>query len=255
MPRYPIGLALVLGLTAAVPNVFARADLLSLDPPSGSGADDTSPEILPAPASPDNPPPPVDAPPKRVFGIIPNNRADELRPNYQPLTPSQKFRIARKDTFDWPNFFLLGGYAFQSQLASGGGFTHNGGITGYSQFYARAFGDALISNYTTEAILPTLLHEDPRFFRLGQGHIWYRAFYATSRIFVTRADKGGSRFNTSEIAGNAGVAALTSLYYPNSQSPQEAAERYSLQLGNDVISNLLTEFWPDIKRHMPFRHR
>jgi hypothetical protein len=253
MPRFPVGLLLSLGLCAAGPNARAWDDPLPLDPPNTSGVVDDAPDIL-APVLPDIPPAVPEPVPKRLFGIIPNYRADQNRQNYQPLTTAEKFGIARKDTFDWPNFFLLAGYAAQSQVASGGGFSHNGGFPGFGEFYARALGDAVISNYTTEAILPMLLHEDPRYFRLGQGHVWYRAFYAASRVLITRTDKRRARFNTSEIVGNVGVVALTSLYYPKSQSADEGAERYSIQIGNDVVANLITEFWPDIKRHMPFRH-
>lgn len=189
---------------------------------------------------------------KRLFGIIPNYRADQLRDTYKPLTTAGKYRIARSDSFDWPNYFLLAGFAVQSQVAAGG-FSHNGGFSGFTQYYARAFGDQIIGSYMTEAVLPSLLHEDPRYFRLGAGGFWRRVYYAGSRLLVTRADSGKSRFNVSEITGTAAEVAIASSYYPGSRSPSEAAERFAMALGNDAISNLLTEFWPDIKRHLRFR--
>ncbi len=191
-------------------------------------------------------------PGNRLFGIIPNYRADQYQAAYKPLTIREKYRIARSDSFDWPNYFLLAGYAVQSQVASGG-FRHNGGIPGFAKFYARSVGDQIIGSYLTEAILPSILHEDPRFFRLGRGSIIRRASYAASRVFITRRDNGVSGLNFSELVGNSGVTALTSLYYPNSRAASEGLERFGMQLGNDMISNLLTEFWPDIKRHLPFR--
>ena len=187
----------------------------------------------------------------RLFGIIPNYRADQYRDIYKPLTTREKYDIARRDSFDWPNYFLLAGYAVQSQIASGG-FSHNGGLRGFAEFYGRAAGDQVIGAYVTEAIMPSLLHEDPRYFRLGTGSIWHRAYYAASRIVITRADDGHSRIFLSELLGNAGVVAITTSYYPESRSASEAFERYSQQLGNDAISNELTEFWPDIKRHLHF---
>jgi hypothetical protein len=188
---------------------------------------------------------------KRLFGIIPNYRADQFQEVYKPLTTREKYDIARKDSFDWPNYFLLAGYAFQSQIASGG-FSHNGGIRGFGEFYGRAFGDNVIGAYVTEAMMPSLLHEDPRYFRLGAGPFWHRLFYAASRIVVTRADDGHHRLFVSELAGNAAVVAITTAYYPDSRTAADAFERYSQQLGNDAISNVLTEFWPDVKRHIPF---
>jgi hypothetical protein len=188
-----------------------------------------------------------------LFGVIPNYRADSTQAVYKPISTAEKFLIARNDSFDWPNYFLLVGYALQSQIASGG-FNHNGGIGSFGEFYARSVADQVIGSYITEAIMPSLLHEDPRFFRLGIGSIRHRAYSATSRIFVTRSDNGGARVNISELVGNMGVIAATTLYYPDSRSASEAAERYGMALGNDTISNLLTEFWPDIKRRLPFFH-
>lgn len=268
-------LLLVLCLALAL-SQFAPAQTAALDPAALADSDadggetavptpETAPPEVASPEPVAGEPGPIEASPveslqplqdpvsKRLFGFIPNYRADQDASTYTPLTAAEKFRIARSDSFDWPNYFLLAGYALQSQLAAGGGFAHNGGFAGFGEFYARGFGDQVIGNYLTEAILPTMLHEDPRYFRLGAGSFWHRVGYATSRLFVTRLDNGRVGFNISEVAGNVGVVTLTSLYYPDGRSAGEAGERYAMQLGNDAISNLLTEFWPDIKHHLRFR--
>jgi hypothetical protein len=191
----------------------------------------------------------------RLFGVIPNYRAADALPDYKPLTTAEKYHIAFEDSFDWPNFFLLAGYAAQSQVAAGG-FHNNGGVAGFGKYYARGFSDQIIGSYVTDAILPSLLHEDPRYFRLGVGSVWHRTYYAASRIFVTRKDSGRLAFNVTEIAGNLGIDAITTWYYPESQTAAKAVERFGMQLGNDAISNLLTEFWPDIKHRLrPLQHR
>lgn len=211
---------------------------------------------LPEPIAPTPPPIAPQALPvsKRLFGIIPNYKADQFQVDYKPLTMQQKFDIARSDSFDWPNYLLLMGFAAQSQMAAGG-FSHNGGISGFGKYYSRALGDQIIGSYVTEAILPAMFHEDPRFFRLGVGSVWFRAYNAAAHLFITRKDDGRTGFYLSEILGNAGVTALTTVYYPDSRSAPEGLERYSMALGNDMIANLLTEFWPDIKRRLPFRGR
>ena len=174
---------------------------------------------------------------------------------YKPLTTAEKYHMAFQDSFDWPNFFLLAGYAAQSQIATSG-FHHNGGLPVFGEYYARGFSDQIIGSYVTDAIMPTLLHEDPRYFRLGTGTFWRRIYYASSRIFVTRLDNGKSRFNITEIAGNMGIDAITTFYYPDSQTAAKGAERFGMQLGNDAFSNILTEFWPDIKHRLrPIQHR
>jgi len=132
---------------------------------------------------------------------------------------------------------------------------HSGGLNGFGRYYSRAMADQVIGSYVTEAILPSLLHEDPRFFRLGKGTVLYRAYNAASRIFVTKRDDGSNGFFVSEIIGNMGVIALGDVYYTNSRTATASLERYGLSLGNDMISNMMTEFWPDIKRRLPFHHK
>jgi hypothetical protein len=211
------------------------------DPPTASSIP-IKPIALPQPEAVD----------KRLFGVIPNYRADQIQPVYQPITTAQKFHIARQDSFDWPNFFLLAGNAAQSQFAAG---EKNEGMEGFAKYYARAFGDQVIGSYVTEAILPSLLHEDPRYFRLGSGTFFHRSSYAITRVFVTRLDNGKTRIYLSELGGNGAVVAITSLYYPDSQSASAAAVRYGLSIGNDAVSNMLTEFWPDIKRRLFRKHQ
>jgi hypothetical protein len=221
-------------------------DMLAM--PKASAPDETAINVS---EKVDSTQPPVS---KRLFGVIPNYRADEYQVHYTPISTAQKFKIARSDSFDWPNYFLLAGYALQSQVAAGG-FTHSGGLNGFGRFYSRSVADQVVGAYTTEAILPSLLHEDPRYFRLGSGPILSRALYAASRIFVTKRDDGTTGFYVSEIIGNMGVTAFGTLYYPDSRTASSALERYGMSIGNDMISNMLTEFWPDIKRKMPLLHR
>ena len=192
---------------------------------------------------------------KRIFGVIPNHRATQDSADYKPLKTWEKFKLAERDTFDWPNFPLMMGFALQTQIAEKGlhgkAFGRN-----FAQYYGRTFADGIIGNYITEALVPSLLHEDPRFFRSGIGPVWKRAYKAARQVAVTRKEDGKPGFNFSEILGNTAVVAATSLYYPDARRLGPAATRVGLQIGNDVLSNLMTEFWPDVKRQIQhLRHR
>lgn len=188
-------------------------------------------------------------PDKRLFGILPNYRTDQETDTYKPLKTWEKFKIAERDTFDWPNFFLLAGFAVQTQIAEKG--WHETGMgKNFSKYYSRAFGDALIGNYLTEALFPTLFHEDPRFFRSGQGPVLRRAYKAVRQVAVTRTENGNLRFNFSEVLGNTAVVGLTGLYYPGNRRLGDGAQRVAMAIGNDMLSNLMTEFWPDVKRRL-----
>jgi hypothetical protein len=193
---------------------------------------------------------PVDvapAPDKRIFGVLPNYRTAEDTGVYEPITPKQKFRIALKDSFDWPNYLVSAAFAGMYQLENSNP-SFGQGMEGYAKRYATSYADQVIGNTMTEGLFPTILHEDPRYFRHPSGSVKYRIFYAATRIFVTRTDRGGTRFNYSEVVGNSVAAAISNLYFPDSRNVSDNVQKLAIQLGADSFSNVLKEFWPDIKR-------
>jgi len=190
----------------------------------------------------------------RVFGVMPNYRTTESSIPFAPITAKQKMTIAAKDSFDWP-LFLTGGafaglYQIENQNPSFGQ-----GLKGYAKRYGTAYGDQMIGNMMTEGIWPALLKEDPRYFRLGTGTLKGRIWYAATRIFVTRTDAGGWRFNYSEVVGNSVAAAISNAYYPDTRDVSDNVQKLAIQLGTDCFSDVAKEFWPDIKRKLFKRGR
>lgn len=185
---------------------------------------------------------------KRIAGILPNYRtADNTQP-FIPLATEQKWKIATKDTFDYPSYVLAAGFAGLSQLDnSNPGFGQ--GLKGYAKRYAAGIADQDIGNFMTEAVFPTLLHEDPRYFRKVTGTVKSRMLYAVERVIVSKNDKGNWQFNYSEWLGNGVVASLGNLYYPNEKGFGSTMQRLVSQVGVDALSDVLKEFWPDVKRH------
>ena len=74
-----------------------------------------------------------------------------------------------------------------------------------------------------------------------------------SRLFITRTDSGRNQFNYSEVLGSATSLAISNAYYPDGRSIGNNMGRYALQLGFDAASNVLKEFWPNLKRKLPHR--
>jgi hypothetical protein len=193
-----------------------------------------------------------EAPPdKRVLGVLPNYRTANITDHYQPITTKQKLIIACKDSFDYPLILLAGGLAGISQLDDSDPSYHQG-IEGYAKRLAANYADQAIGNMMTEGFFPAMLHEDPRYFRIGpsRGTKKYRTWYAFSRIFVTRTDAGGTRFNYSEWAGNATGVAISNLYHPDGRDALDNVEKLLEQCATDGISQILKEFWPDIKHKL-----
>src|SRR5947209_1547042 len=122
-------------------------------------------------------------------------------------------------------------------------------MAGYAKRFATSYGDQMVGNMMTEGIVPSLLHQDPRYFRLGAGSKGKRARYALTRIFVTRTDSGHNAFNFSEVGGNCIAAAISNAWYPDTRTAADNSEKVGIQLATDAFSNVLKEFWPDVKRY------
>ena len=184
---------------------------------------------------------------KRVFGIIPNYRTSGCLQNFKPLTAREKFKIASQDAFDRGTVVLALAFAGESQLAnSNPAFGH--GFGAYAQYAAASYGDFVIGDFMTEGIFPSLLHQDPRYFRHGSGSTGRRLAYAVGQIILTHNDSGKTAFNFSELAGNASAVAISESYYVSERDASDAGEKLASQLGVDAASNVLKEFWPDILR-------
>lgn len=184
---------------------------------------------------------------KRIFWIIPNFRTSPLLVPYKPLTAREKFHIATLDSFDRGTFALGALFGVEAQLTRASP-SFGGGVPAYAHYFATAYADYAIGDYMTEAIFPAMLHQDPRYFRRGSGGFWSRIGYAAGQIFWTHGDSGHGQFNVSEIAGNSTAVAISMAYYPDNRTAGDAVSKLGSQLGVDLTSNILKEFWPDLDR-------
>ena len=186
----------------------------------------------------------------RVLGVLPNYRTVDGTLPFEPITARRKFSIAAKDSFDYPVYPLAAGFAGLYQLDDQNP-SFGEGMKGYGKRFAAAYGDQAIGNILTEAILPVLLRQDPRYFRLGQGTTWYRTCYALTRVFVARNDRGNWTFNSGEWLGNGATVAVSNLYYPqDTRNVHDNIQKLGMQIATDSFSQVLKEFWPDWKRKM-----
>jgi hypothetical protein len=202
----------------------------------------------PAPAT-----PPAAAPDNTAFGVLPNYRTAEADAPWSPITTRQKFTIARKDTLNGPSYILAGFFSGISQLNDTNP-SFGQGAKGYAKRYLSSITDQSVGNFMTEAILPSLFHQDPRYFRKGHGSIMGRVFYAASRSAVAKTDSGKWTFNASEFLGNGIVASLGNAYYPDEVGFGPTMQRMFTQIGTDSLSQILKEFWPDVKRKLKSRN-
>ncbi|MGA3098243.1 MAG: hypothetical protein ABSF25_17450 [Bryobacteraceae bacterium] len=182
-----------------------------------------------------------------VFGVLPNYRTADASLEGTVLTARQKLTIATKDSFDYPLLLLGGAFAGLGQLTDQQP-SFGQGLKGYGHRFVTNYADQALGNMFTEGVYPVLLHEDPRYFRRGTGSIVRRTGYALTRVFVTHKDSGGTRFNYSEWLGNASAVAISNAYYPDNRTLVDNGTKLLIQVGTDATSQVLKEFWPDIKR-------
>jgi hypothetical protein len=189
-------------------------------------------------------PPPID---KHIFGVLPNYRTTENSLPYQPLTGWQKMKIAAKDSFDWPAYVTAAGFSGLYQMENQNK-AFGQGMSGYAKRFATAYGDQMVANMFQEGIIPAVFHQDPRYFRLGDGTFRHRLFYALEQVMVARMDSGKKTFNFSEWGGAAAGAAISNAYYPNTRDLDDNVQKVLIGVATDAFSNVGKEFWPDIKR-------
>jgi hypothetical protein len=184
----------------------------------------------------------------RMFKVLPNYKTinDPEQP-FSPITAGEKFALV-EHYFD-PFTFVFTSITASLEQATNEKAGYGQGAMGFAKRYGADFTDGFTNELFVTALFPTLLHEDPRYYRLGHGSTFKRTAYALSRILITRTDSGGSRFNTSEFLGNIVSGGWSMTYYPSSErSVGGVFTRMSVEIGYDSLFNILKEFYPDLKR-------
>jgi hypothetical protein len=186
----------------------------------------------------------------RIFGVLPNYSTVERNTNVAPVTTKSTFKMFALGSFDPYVFPFVAFTASIAQLDNDEP-SWGRGVGAFGKRYVTAFSDNTLGNFMTTAVAPTLLHQDPRYFVLGEGGFLRRAGYALSRSVITRTRAGRRTFNLSEIGGNAVAAGLSNAYHPpEDRTWSGTASRWGIQVMWDTLTNELKEFWPDIRRRI-----
>jgi len=198
--------------------------------------------------------PPSKEQPKRILGMMPNYQAVSAGAIPPPPTAKQSFKIATQSSFDYSSFIFTG---ITSLLAEGTD-AHpqlGKGVAGFGRYYWRGQVDKTTGNYLVLFALPTVLHQDERYFAKGEGRFWKRLGYATSRVLITPNYQGDNTFNASEILGRGMAQGISTAYYPEEdRTAGKVATRFAYSVLRDALTNAFHEFWPDIASHLLHRH-
>ncbi|MHB1023006.1 MAG: hypothetical protein ACYC46_14930 [Acidobacteriaceae bacterium] len=216
-----------------------------------SSSTSTNPKAIAGKSELPSAPPPQ---PKRILGLMPNYRAVSAGEIPPPPTPKEAFKIATQNSFDYSSFIFTG---LTSAIAEGED-THpqlGKGMRGFWAYSWRGFVDKADGNYLVLFALPTVFHEDERYYSLGRGSIWKRTVYSASRVLITPNYHGHNTFNASELLGR-GIAQGVSLsYYPSQdRTVGDVATKWGYAVMRDALTNTFREFWPDIAVHVLHRN-
>ncbi|MGH9401360.1 MAG: hypothetical protein ACRD2P_04545 [Terriglobia bacterium] len=186
---------------------------------------------------------------KGVLGLVPTYDVTNGE-NNAPMTAKEKLRMAVDNS---ANSYEVVEAAIKAEYYRGTSppkkIGH--GATGYLKQWGASYLDEVSGNMFHTFLYPTLLHQDPRYYRKGGGSIIRRAAYSLSRVFVTRGDRGQTEFNASMVLGSATSTALSNAYYPpRSHDAEISIGNLGWSLVGDGASNVFKEFWPDIAQRL-----
>ncbi len=195
---------------------------------------------------------------QRMAGVVPNFNA-VLGGSALPLSPGQKMRAAFRSAIDPYQFglaLITSGYgqATDSHSSVDSNGNHHGypqGWAGYGCRYGANYVDQFNGTIIGNGILPVLLHQDARYFRMGTGSFKKRFFYSLSTTVVAHGDNGKLQPNYSNVLGNLVSGGISNLYYPKA----ERGFALTVEQGITVTAEgsfgaLLIEFYPDIRKHI-----
>jgi len=191
---------------------------------------------------------------QRLLGVIPNFHVSYTW-NAAPLSAKQKFELAWRESID-PYAFIVTGIGASVEQARNTIPAFGQGMAGYSKRYAAAYGDIFNTEMIGGALLPSLLHQDPRYFVKGHGSIASRTFYALGSAFICRGDNGHWQPNISTVGGAFAAAEISNLYYPKGSGSQITLGNILLTYGETAGSALLEEFLsrkitPSVEKKLP----
>jgi hypothetical protein len=194
--------------------------------------------------------------PHRILGFMPNFRS--VGGGEVPHAPGWKynFKIATRQSFDYSSFIFLG----ITSLSAEGINSHpvlGKGVGGFYAYTWRGLLDKTDGTYIGAWFLPSLLHEDTRYYAMGNEHsVPIRILYVMSRQVVTRTYGERQTPNIAGLGGKVLTQLVSREYYPTgATSFGVLATKFAYSAMRDIAFTSIREFYPDIAAHYIRKHR
>jgi len=171
-------------------------------------------------------------------------------PEVKPLTPDEKGWLAMHNVLDPFNLLTITGEAAIS-VAANSHSPYGPGVPGWGRYTGVSFTQDLTGEFFGTFLIPSLVHQDPHYHRMPNASIKSRIFHAAAQVLWTQGDNGKGMINYADLVGFAADDAISNLYVPGQQTRFSAtASRYGIGLATAPIDNYVTEFLPDVARHV-----
>jgi len=193
--------------------------------------------------------------PQRILGFMPNFRSVSTGAVAHPPGWKYNFTVATHQAFDYSSFIFLG----ITSLSAEGINSHpvlGKGVDGAWAYTWRGFLDKTDGNYLGGWFLPSLLHEDTRYYAMGNTHsILYRSLYVMSRQVVTRTYSEHDTPNFAGLGGKVLAQVVSREYYPTgATSFGVLATKFAYASMRDISFTAIREFYPDVAGHYVRKH-
>jgi len=190
---------------------------------------------------------------QRVVGVLPQFNIS-YRSDAVSMTAGQKMKLALRSSTDPVTFaaaFVVAGYHEAMDDNTGFGW----GLQGYGKRSGAAYLDAFDGTIIGNGILPSIFHQDPRYFRMGHGTVTHRLLYSLATNVICKHDNTGRwEPNYSNVGGNIIAGAISNLYYPSSNSGiGQTFTNGFIVTAEGGIGSIFDEFWPDVSRKLLHR--
>ena len=174
----------------------------------------------------------------------------ENGPQVKPMTPKEKAWLATKNLIDPFNLITILGTAGIS-VAADSHSAYGPGMPGFGRYVGVTFTEDMTGEFFNTFLIPSIMHQDPHYHRMPQAKYPRRVFHAISQVAWTQGDDGKGMLNYGNLVGFAIDDEIGNLYVPGRETNGAAtAQRYAIGLATAPIDNFISEFLPDVAKHI-----
>jgi hypothetical protein len=191
---------------------------------------------------------------ERMMGLQPKAGVVTVGAPVQPLTVHDKFTLFYHSTYPWQ--FLSSAITAGIGQATDSFHDYGQGMQGYGKRYGASLADASLGAFFGGFVMPSLLHEDPRFYRMGSGPVTRRALHAALTALICHRDDGTTGPAYGKISGAFMATSVGNAYYPDrDRGAGTTLSRGALIIAGSAINAELDEFWPDVRKKLFPKHK